>query len=87
MIERYRLQQLRGAIVVSVIGSSNPAVCGGLNACGVTGAIDVAARSAHAGDIYVAAAGPARRPYEDFLAALGQIRHGDRAGIHVSGGE
>lgn len=83
--ESYRLQSLRGTLGVRVKASSAPAVCGGLDACGVTGRITIAGRPAHGGDISLTATGPAKRPPRDFLAALGQSRRGDRRGIQVGG--
>ncbi len=80
----YRLQSLRGGLTVSLAASSDPAVCGAVDACGVTDAISIAARSAH-GNVILNATGPARRPGEDFLAALGRGRRGDPRGIDVGG--
>ncbi len=81
----YRLQSLRGGLTVGLRASSDPTVCGALDACGVAGAIAIAARSAPRSNILLDATGPAKRPYQDFLAALGHGR-GDPRGIDVGGG-
>ncbi|MDQ6776375.1 MAG: hypothetical protein M3071_09200 [Actinomycetota bacterium] len=95
----YRLEGLTGSAVAQVGASPDPAACGPLDACGLGGTIGVAPGPATAyvngqGTIIAArgaaidltAIGPARRPYRDFLAALGLSARGDRAGIAVGGG-
>lgn len=86
VIDTYRVQRLRGQVTAAVAGSSGPAVCERLDACGVRGTIHLAAHAVVGGKLFVSATGPAHRPVRDFLFALGRGRSGDRSGIAVSGG-
>jgi len=86
VIDTYRVQRLRGQVSAGVTGSSDPGVCGRLDACGVRGTIHVATRAGSRGRLFVDATGPAHRPVRDFLTALGRGRGGDRSGISVNGG-
>ena len=64
-------------------GTNNPVVCAVLDTCGLTGALSF--RSvAHDASAEVVAFGSARRPYRDFLTALGLSRSGRAHGIMVS---
>jgi hypothetical protein len=86
LFETYRIQRLRGQISASVTGSSDPARCARLAACGTRGTIHVAARLASRAQLFISATGPARRPVVDFLTALGRRQDGDPSGLTVGGG-
>jgi hypothetical protein len=88
--ERYRSVALRyrtslsGAVVTTVDGDANPALCGPLGACGLHGTLTLDLGRSPVAEI--SAIGPARLPYRDFLVALG-LRAGTRTKqIHLYGG-
>jgi hypothetical protein len=82
--ESLTLVKLTGGITALVRGTANPDVCLLLDSCGLQGtfAIQPQPRSG-TGELVVY--GPARRPYRDFLAALGLNRHGRAGGLFVYG--
>jgi hypothetical protein len=82
--EQLTLVGVRGGLGATVRGTSDPIVCSLLDSCGVNGSLSLSGgvRGATAN---VTATGPARRPYRDFLAALGLSRSGDPHGIQVFG--
>lgn len=71
-------------MVAKLAGASQPDECAVLDSCAATGAVTLTPRPFQATGQLVAY-GPARRPYRDFLAALGLRRAGQRRGIAVSG--
>jgi hypothetical protein len=80
--EALTLQRTSGTIDEAVRGSENAQVCVLLDSCGLAGTLRIRPVPRHAtGDIV--AMGPARRPYRDFLAALGLGGNGKRRGIQV----
>ena len=81
--EPLALVRTSGAVTVQVAGAANPDICGGLDSCGLQGTISLQPGPNAAGEL--TAFGPARRPYRDFLAALGRSRRGRAAGITVAG--
>ena len=81
--EHLRLVRIRGELGAAVRGTNNPVVCAVLDTCGLTGTLSF--RSvAHDASAEVVAFGSARRPYRDFLTALGLSRSGRAHGIMVS---
>jgi hypothetical protein len=82
--EQLTLVRVRGGLTGTVSGTSNPIVCGLLDSCGLSETLSLGSgmRGASAS---VSATGPARRPYADFLAALGLSRSGRSRGIGVFG--
>jgi hypothetical protein len=76
--------RVRGGLTASIVGDSIPGVCGPLGSCGARGTISLAIGTPHP-DAAIEAVGPARRPYRDFLKALGISHGGDAKGIDVSG--
>ena len=68
----------------SIRGVSTPDVCMTLDSCGARGTAQLALRRS-VGRGTLTAFGPARRPYRDFLAALGLSRRGRAAGIQAFG--
>jgi len=83
---RYRLTRVAGLLSARVRGAGSATACHALDACGSSGTIRVAPRAPRSGEIDLVANGPARRPYRDFLAALGLGGRGNPHGIEVSGG-
>ena len=80
-----RITRAAGALTLDVHGSSDPSACAFLDTCGLFGSVTIRPRPARATGILIAA-GPARRPLRDFLAALGRRAFGARArGITVLG--
>jgi len=82
----YQVQSLRGTAVADVRGSSDAAVCGPLDACGLSGTIDVTPGKLRGGSVYLSANAPTRRPLRDLLAAVGLGAGGNRSGIAALGG-
>jgi hypothetical protein len=80
--ESLRLVRVRGRLSATIRGSADPTVCELLDSCGVSGTLSLSdvRRDATA---EVLAVGPARRPYRDFLTALGLSRSGRSRGIAV----
>jgi hypothetical protein len=82
----YRVQRLRGTAVADVRASSDAAVCGPLDACGLSGTIDVTPGALRGGSVSLFASAPARRPRRDLLAAVGLGAGANRSGIAADGG-
>ncbi len=81
--EHLSLARISGELGAAVRGTSNPVVCAVLDTCGLTGTLSF--RSVpHDASAEVVAFGSARRPYRDFLTALGLSRSGRAHGIMVS---
>ena len=68
----------------SIRGVGTPGVCLTLDSCAARGTAKLALRRS-VGRGTITAFGPARRPYRDFLAALGLSRRGRVAGIQAFG--
>ncbi len=81
--EPLTLVKASGALKAQVQGAANPGICVLLDSCGLRGTITVPRPPLSRGALI--AYGPARRPYRDFLAALGLSRRGNAAGILVAG--
>ena len=78
------LTSVAGTIRASVLGALNPDACLLLDSCGLAGTTSLRPRPpASQGELV--AYGPARRPYLDYLAALGLSRRGNPRGIAVQG--
>jgi hypothetical protein len=73
-----------GRVRVPIRGVTEPGVCTLLDSCSVSGTLQLRPVPRH---VYaeLTAIGPARRPYGDFLAALGLRRRGQIGGIRVTG--
>ena len=84
VIEQLSLVRVRGGLTATVRGAGNPIVCGLLDSCGLSETLSLAGPLRGASGELIAT-GPARRPYADFLAALGLSRTGRGRGIAVSG--
>lgn len=84
VIEQLHLVRGHGGLTATVRGVSNPIVCGLLDSCGLSETLGLTGpmRTVSA---QLIATGPARRPYADFLAALGLSRTGRARGIGVFG--
>lgn len=84
VIEQLSLVRVRGGLTATARGIGDPIVCGLLDSCGLSETLGLTGpmRGASA---QLVATGPARRPYADFLAALGLSRTGRPRGIAVSG--
>jgi hypothetical protein len=82
--EPITLLRATGAITASVHGVANPDVCLPLDSCGLQEMFSVQPRPQMSQGALIAY-GPAKRPYRDFLAALGLSRRGRSAGILVYG--
>ena len=83
--ERLSVARLAGQLTGSVQGTADPTVCRLLDSCGTSGTLGLTLPGAGDADAELIATGPASRPYDDFLTALGQIRGGARHGITVAG--
>ena len=82
--EQLSVVRVRGGLTATVRGTGNPIVCGLLDSCGLSETLSLAGHvRAASGELI--ATGPARRPYADFLAALGLSRTGRARGIAVFG--
>lgn len=84
VIEHLSLVRVRGGLGATVLGTGNPIVCGLLDSCGLRGTLSLTGASRDV-SAQLIATGPARRPYADFLAALGLSRTGRARGIGVFG--
>jgi hypothetical protein len=84
VIEQLSLVGVRGGITATVHGAGNPIVCGLLDSCGLSETLSLTGPVRGASGQLIAI-GPARRPYADFLTALGLSRAGRARGIAVSG--
>jgi hypothetical protein len=84
VIEQLRVVRVRGGFTATVRGTGNPIVCGLLDSCGLRGTLSLTG-PLHDVSAQLIATGPARRPYADFLAALGLSRTGRARGIGVFG--
>lgn len=84
VIEHLNLVHVRGDLGATVRGTGNPIVCGLLDSCELRGNLTLTGPS-HDVSAQLIATGPARRPYADFLAALGLSRTGRARGIGVFG--
>jgi hypothetical protein len=84
VVEQLSLVRVRGRAAATVRGVGDPIVCGLLDSCGLRETLTLAGRG-HGESAQLIAIGPARRPYADFLAALGLSRTGRARGIAVSG--
>jgi hypothetical protein len=82
--EQLTLVRVRGGLTAAVSGTSNPIVCGLLDSCGLSETLSLGG-GLRGPSASVSATGPARRPYADFLAALGLSRSGRSRGIGVLG--
>jgi hypothetical protein len=82
--ERLQLTRLTGSLSASVAGTSNPDICVLLDSCGLAGTLTLTPQVSQP-DAFLFAVGPAKRPYRDFLAALGLRSGGRSAGISVGG--
>jgi hypothetical protein len=82
--EQLHLEHLAGSLSVRVAGTTNPQVCGLLDACGLVGTLTMTPKPVGSNGS-ILAIGPASRPYRDFLAALGLSDAGRSAGISVFG--
>lgn len=79
----YRIAKVSGSIGARVRAPNSAAMCSRLDACGLSAMIRVAPHVARSGQSELNAIGPSRRPYRDFLAALGLSRTGNPHGIEV----
>jgi hypothetical protein len=84
VIEQLVLVRVRGGLTATVRGTGNPIVCDLLDSCGLRGTLGLTGPVREAAAQLIAS-GPARRPYADFLAALGLSRTGRARGIEVDG--
>jgi hypothetical protein len=84
VIEQLSLVGLRGGLSATVQGTGDPIVCDLLDSCGARGTLSLSG-PLREGSGQLIATGPARRPYADFLAALGLSRTGHARGIAVFG--
>lgn len=82
----YRVTHIGGSAIATVQSSAVAAVCGPLDACGLTGEIDVAPGTLSGGSVSFIATAPLRRPTRDLLTALGVASGGNPSGIGVEGG-
>ena len=82
----YRVQRLRGTAVADIRASSDAAVCGPLDACGLSGTIGFVPGATRGGPVFLSASAPARRPRRDLLAAVGLGAGANRSGIAADGG-
>jgi hypothetical protein len=82
--EQLTLERVSGALTVSLAGAGDQDLCVTLDNCGLRGSLtfDPVPTS---GSGELTAEGPARRPYRDFLAALGLSRRGNPRGIGTYG--
>ncbi len=82
--EELSVVRVRGRVGATIRGTANPVVCELLDSCGVSGTLTLGARGRGRDDsAEVVAVGPARRPYRDFLTALGLSHRGRSRGISV----
>jgi hypothetical protein len=82
--ERLVLTRVLGRMSTEVQGTANPIVCRLLDTCGLSGTLGLepGARDVNA---EIIAMGPASRPYDEFLTALGLSPGPRPSGISVSG--
>ena len=74
----------RGTLTALISGTSDATECELLDSCGISGTLTLAPRFAAMSGTLLAQ-GPAKRPYRDFLTALGVARDGNPHGIRVFG--
>lgn len=84
VIEQLSLVGVRGGLRATVQGTGIPIVCSLLDSCGLRGTLSLTGPLREV-SAQLIATGPARRPYADFLAALGLSRTGRARGIGVFG--
>jgi hypothetical protein len=80
----YRIERVTGRVRVGFQGESELARCEPLDACGLTGTVDLVT-SARSGTAYLSAFGSGSLPRSRFRAALG-LTAGSARGVTVSGG-
>jgi hypothetical protein len=85
LVASYAIERVEGNATTTLAGSTDPATCGRLDACGVTGTIASAFGQAGEGRLTVTAATYGRRPWRDLRAALGLGGRGRRRGVVVTG--
>jgi hypothetical protein len=82
--EPLRLTAASGTLTASVTGTRNAELCVLLDTCGLAGTLSFSPKVVDSiGELV--ATGPAKRPYRDFLTALGLSSTGHSAGIEVNG--
>ncbi|MGN6869678.1 MAG: hypothetical protein ACTHMY_14900 [Solirubrobacteraceae bacterium] len=80
--ENLRVLRVGGRLTATILGTREETVCGLLDSCGLSGTLSMS-DVAHDASAQVTAIGAERRPYRDFLAALGLSRSGRSRGISV----
>src|SRR5262249_40174612 len=81
--QRLSLFRVAGQLTPAVPGSTNPLIGGLADSCGLTGTLRLAPRVGPS-TAFLTATGPASRPYQDFLAALGLSGTGRSNGIRAN---
>lgn len=84
VVEPLSLVRSTGALTLEIQGAANPDACAVLDSCGAHGTMTLTPRPVSPQGA-LEAIGSARRPYRDFVAALGLSRRGRPAGIAVTG--
>jgi hypothetical protein len=84
LTEPLRVTAVSGSLVGRVTGTRNTELCVLLDTCSLAGTLGFAPKAA-ASQGELVAIGPAKRPYRDFLTALGLSSSGRSAGIEVDG--
>jgi hypothetical protein len=82
--EALRLVSASGGLSAAFRGAGDPFECQLLDSCGLTGTVTAPLGRPRA-PAFLTASGPAKRPYRDFLAALGLDPRGNPRGIEVFG--
>jgi hypothetical protein len=82
--EPLKVVSTSGQLSAAVRGTSDPYECRLLDSCGLTGTLTAALAPAHP-QASLVAYGSAKRPYRDFLAALGVDSKGNPRGISFYG--
>jgi hypothetical protein len=82
---RYAIERVEGGTTTTLTGSADPAACGRLDACGVTGTVTSTFGQAREGRLTLIASVEGRRPWRDLRAALGLTRGGRRREVVVTG--
>jgi hypothetical protein len=72
-------------MTTNLAGSADPAACGPLDACGVTGTITSAFGQIREGELAITAVAERRRPWRDLRTAVGLTRRGNGRRIAVIG--
>ncbi len=82
---RYRIAEVRGDVGVDLAGATEPAECGLLDACGVTGTLRLTPALTE-GELFVTAEAPASRGSRALQAAVGLAPGPAAPGVEVFGG-